>query len=125
MNKTYRQSTAVQIVAGTFILLLTPICIVFWDAYQKGELDDPLLFALLMLIFSPFYGVACVILWRFNGCFHLTNHAIILKQLGRSITNHNQQPINLSPKPIVFTKQGIWKRPFLSTNKPSTSTQLT
>lgn len=83
-NKTFRQSTAVQIAAGSFILMLTPICIIFWGAYQKGELDDPLLFGLLMLLFSPFYVVACVILWRFNGRFLLTDHAIILKQLGRT-----------------------------------------
>ena len=82
--KTYRQSTAVQFASGTYILLLTPICIVFWDAYQKGQLNDPLQFALLVLMFFPFYVVAWVMLWRFNGRFHLTNDAIILKQLGRT-----------------------------------------
>lgn len=70
--------------AGVFILLLTPVLIIFGRAQLRGELDDPALFGVMMLFFLPFYVGALWLLWQFNGRFILTPHAIILKQLGRT-----------------------------------------
>ncbi len=83
-SKTFRQSGNIKIVAGVFILLLTPVLIVFGRAQLRGELDDPALFGVMMLFFLPFYVGSWWLLWQFNGRFHLTPHAIILKQLGRT-----------------------------------------
>lgn len=83
MNKTYKQSPGVQLIAVLFILLVTPIFIIFGQAYQAGELDDPALFGLMALFFLPFYVGSWWLLWAFNGRFHLTDDAITLKQVGR------------------------------------------
>ena len=83
-SKTFRQSGNIKIVAGCFILLLTPIFILLGRAQWRGQLDDPALFAVMMLFFLPFYVGSWWLLWQFNGRFHLTPQSIILKQLGRT-----------------------------------------
>ncbi len=82
-SKTFRQSGNIKIVAGGFILLLTPVLIIFGRAQLRGELDDPALFGVMTLFFLPFYVGAWWLLWQFNGRFILTSQSIILKQLGR------------------------------------------
>ncbi len=83
-SKTFRQSGNIRIAAGGFILLLTPVLIIFGRAQLRGELDDPALFGVMTFFFLPFYVGAWWLLWQFNGRFILTSQSIILKQLGRT-----------------------------------------
>lgn len=83
MKKVYRQPREIKLVAWIYLVLTTPVILIFLVELSQGRVEDPSSYILIPLLFLPFYIGACWVLWHFRGEFILTDEGIMLKQFGK------------------------------------------